>query len=206
MKGMMKEAGHDLWDKFTILHMQQPRGSRARQWTSLVKPVGPEVSTVEQFWSIYSRLAKPDSLPHGVNYFVFRGGIMPYWEDPGNEGGGRWTLRLKKGLATLAFEELVLALLGGSIPEGDQVCGVAINIRLQDDLAFVWTKQQRDSHGVYLDELFKDVIGECVYSQSKPWTYRSHSSEQQQASTRDPRQFRAGNATGSAVPSQGTSA
>lgn len=34
------------------------------------------------------------------------------WEDPANANGGKWILRLRKGLASRMWEKLVIAIIG----------------------------------------------------------------------------------------------
>ncbi len=36
--------------------------------------------TVEEFWSVYSHLMRPNDLPSSINYHLFREGIAPMWE------------------------------------------------------------------------------------------------------------------------------
>jgi len=60
---------------------------------------------VEEFWSIYSHLHRPASLPNICDYHLFKEGVRPVWEDTPN--GGKWIVRLKKGLASRYWENLV---------------------------------------------------------------------------------------------------
>ncbi|KAF3253219.1 hypothetical protein TWF217_007485 [Orbilia oligospora] len=74
-------------------------------------------STVEEFWMIYSHLRKPRSLPHVSDYHLFKQGIRPVWEDHENRKGGKWIIRLKKGVSTRYWEDLVLAIIGDQFGE-----------------------------------------------------------------------------------------
>jgi hypothetical protein len=38
---------------------------------------------------------------------IFRDGIKPMWEDEANSRGGKWSLKLKKGVASHFWEEMV---------------------------------------------------------------------------------------------------
>jgi len=55
------------------------------------------VKTVEQFWSVYDYLKRPNELPTTTDYHFFRSHIKPTWEDKANEKGGKWIVRLPKG-------------------------------------------------------------------------------------------------------------
>ena len=65
-------------------------------------------STVEDFWRLYVHLRRPvDERPTVCDYHVFREGIRPMWEDEANVNGGKWIVRLKKGLAARYWEDIV---------------------------------------------------------------------------------------------------
>ena len=67
-------------------------------------------STVEDFWRLYVHLRRPvDERPTVCDYHVFREGIRPMWEDEANVNGGKWIVRLKKGLAARYWEDVVSA-------------------------------------------------------------------------------------------------
>ncbi|KAJ1562448.1 hypothetical protein HK405_012033 [Cladochytrium tenue] len=59
-------------------------------------------STCEEFWGVYSRLRRPQDLLTVSDYFLFKEGLRPIWEDQPN--GGKWIVRLKKGLASRYWE------------------------------------------------------------------------------------------------------
>lgn len=104
------------------------------------------VKTVEEFWSTYDYLTRPNDLPTTTDYHFFREGIKPTWEDPHNARGGKWIVRLRKGLASRYWEEVVLALIGSQfmgIPDGE-VCGVVVSIRYSEDIVSVWNKTAND--------------------------------------------------------------
>ena len=58
------------------------------------------IKTMEEFWSCYDFLVRPDNLPTTTDYHFFHEGIKPTWEDPNNARGGKWIVRLRKGLAS----------------------------------------------------------------------------------------------------------
>ncbi|KAI9891245.1 MAG: hypothetical protein M1814_002935 [Vezdaea aestivalis] len=98
-------------------------------------------SSVEAFWSIYSHLKRPSSLPHVSDYHIFRKGIRPVWEDQENRRGGKFIVRLKKGVADRYWENLLLAIIGDQFAEaGDEVCGAVLSVRAGEDVLSVWTR------------------------------------------------------------------
>ncbi|KAJ6256653.1 Eukaryotic translation initiation factor [Drechslerella dactyloides] len=98
-------------------------------------------STVEEFWTVYSHLRKPRSLPHVSDYHLFKQGIRPVWEDTENKKGGKWIIRLKKGISTRYWEDLILAIIGDQFGEsGEDICGAVLSIRNAEDVLSVWTR------------------------------------------------------------------
>jgi len=52
-------------------------------------------------------------------------------QDDANRSGGKWIIRLKKGLASRCWENLILAMLGEQFMVGEEICGAVISIRNQ---------------------------------------------------------------------------
>lgn len=61
-------------------------------------------------------------------------------QDPVNSQGGKWRIRLRKGLGSRYWEELVLAIIGEQFDVGDEICGAVISVRAAEDVLSVWTK------------------------------------------------------------------
>lgn len=99
------------------------------------------ISSVESFWSIYAHLKRPSLLPAVSDYHIFKKGIRPVWEDEANKKGGKWVVRLKKGVADRYWEDLLLAMIGDQFAEaGDEVCGAVLSVRSGEDVLAVWTR------------------------------------------------------------------
>ena len=47
-------------------------------------------------------------------------------------------MRLKKGLASRYWEDLLLAVVGEQLDVGDEVCGLVVSVRYQEDIISVW--------------------------------------------------------------------
>ncbi|EEP79048.1 eukaryotic translation initiation factor 4E type 3 [Uncinocarpus reesii 1704] len=99
------------------------------------------ISSVESFWAVYSHLKRPSLLPTVSDYHIFKKGIRPVWEDQANKKGGKWIVRLKKGVADRYWEELLLAMIGDQFAEAsDEVCGAVLSVRSGEDVLSVWTR------------------------------------------------------------------
>eukprot|EP00965_Chrysotila_dentata_P199031 6179145-Pleurochrysis_carterae.AAC.3 len=82
-------------------------------WSTCCRQCGSvsSVAMVEEFWLLYVHLRRPmDERPSACDYHVFREGIRPMWEDDANMNGGKWIVRLRKGVAARYWEDLVRAL------------------------------------------------------------------------------------------------
>ncbi|KAI5292482.1 hypothetical protein KEM52_006319, partial [Ascosphaera acerosa] len=99
------------------------------------------VSTVESFWAVYAHLKRPSQLPAISDYHIFRKDIRPVWEDDANKKGGKWIMRLKKGVADRYWEDLLLAIVGDQFGEaGEEICGAVLSVRTGEDVLSVWTR------------------------------------------------------------------
>ncbi|XP_031568324.1 eukaryotic translation initiation factor 4E type 2-like isoform X2 [Actinia tenebrosa] len=108
-----------------------------------IKIVG-KFASVEQFWAFYSYMVMPGELTAHCDIHLFKDGIKPIWEDEANKGGGKWIVRLRKGLASRCWENLVLAMLGEQFMVGSEVCGAVISIRFQEDIISIWNRNASD--------------------------------------------------------------
>lgn len=99
------------------------------------------VRTAEEFWEVYSYLKRPSALPVVSDYHLFKKDIRPIWEDDENKHGGKWVVRVKKGVADRLWEDLVLSLIGDQFGEAsDEVCGVVLSVRNGEDILSIWTR------------------------------------------------------------------
>mmetsp|Transcript_13002 Transcript_13002/g.19609 ORF Transcript_13002/g.19609 Transcript_13002/m.19609 type:complete len:403 (+) Transcript_13002:54-1262(+) len=101
--------------------------------------------TVEHFWRIYNHLIRPNDFKTTTDYQLFKNGITPTWEDAQNERGGKWMVRLKKGLASRYWEELILAIIGEQFDVGHEICGAVVSIRHNEDIISVWNKNAENT-------------------------------------------------------------
>jgi len=116
------------------------------------------ISSVESFWTIYSHLKRPSLLPTVSDYHIFKDGIRPVWEDEANKRGGKWIVRLKKGVADRYWEDLLLAIIGDQFLEaGEEVCGAVLSVRSGEDVLSVWTKND-GGRNIKIRETIKRVL------------------------------------------------
>ena len=99
--------------------------------------------TAEEFFAIYSHLKRPSDLVSVSDYHLFKAGVRPIWEDDENKKGGKWIVRLKKGLSDRYWEDLLLALIGDQFGElSDEVCGAVLSVRNGEDTMSIWVRTE----------------------------------------------------------------
>ncbi|TCD71812.1 hypothetical protein EIP91_003155 [Steccherinum ochraceum] len=115
------------------------------------------LNQVESFWSLWTHLNPPSTLLPTTDYLLFHTGVRrPVWEDPLNLSGGKWIIRLKKGVADRLWEDLVLAVVGDQFDEcgpkeggaeedeWPEICGCTISVRQNEDIVTVWNRTEGD--------------------------------------------------------------
>jgi len=100
--------------------------------------------SVEQFWNTYTHLRRPSDAQEKVDFHFFKEGIKPVWEDAANCKGGKWILRLKKGLSSRIWENLLLAMIGEQFLVGEEICGAVCSVRNQEDIVSLWNRTADD--------------------------------------------------------------
>ncbi|KAH8792945.1 eukaryotic translation initiation factor 4E class II [Flagelloscypha sp. PMI_526] len=109
-------------------------------------------SSVENFMNIYSHLTLPSQLQPTTDYLLFHSQIQrPIWEDPLNITGGKWIVRLKKGVADRIWEDLCFAVVGDQLSsnaddeaEFPEICGCTISVRQHEDIISLWNRVETD--------------------------------------------------------------
>lgn len=143
--------------KDTWVVYYRPPTSKNSDYEKSIQPLC-RIPTVQAFWKVYTHLRRPSILPTVSDYHIFKAGIRPVWEDDSNKKGGKWTMRLKKGVADRYWEELLLALIGDQFMEaGEEVCGAVVSVRSGEDVISVWTKND-GGRNVKIRETIKRVL------------------------------------------------
>nr|XP_029511303.1 eukaryotic translation initiation factor 4E type 2-like isoform X1 [Oncorhynchus nerka] len=123
---------HPLQYNYTLWYSRRTpsRPANTQSYEQNIRQIG-TVASVEQFWKFYSHLVRPGDLTGHSDFHLFKEGIKPMWEDEANKNGGKWIIRLRKGLASRFWENIILAMLGEQFMVGEEICGVVVSIRFQ---------------------------------------------------------------------------
>jgi len=117
--------------------------------------------SVEEFWGLYNNIIPPSHLPQKANYYLFKEGIIPAWEDEANKLGGKWSIQLPREKNRANVEKMwlytMLAAIGetfdpaltqqaaeaaasGGPPPNSLITGVIVSTRPQFYRLSIWTR------------------------------------------------------------------
>ncbi|KAF9585273.1 Eukaryotic translation initiation factor 4E type 2 [Lunasporangiospora selenospora] len=146
--GLINSSGsvseiHPLHFNWVFWFMHRVPGSKITNYESAMKKIA-TFGSVEDFWAVYSHLIRPHELPNVSDYHLFKQGVRPVWEDATNINGGKWIVRLKKGLASRYWENLVMAVIGDQFDVGSEICGIVLSIRGAEDILSIWNQSAHE--------------------------------------------------------------
>ncbi|GJN93464.1 hypothetical protein Rhopal_006521-T1 [Rhodotorula paludigena] len=88
---------HPLYSPWTLWFDSASKQDKAKSWEDQLAQVI-SFQSVEEFWGLYNNIVPPSTLGGGnSNYYLFRDGIKPAWEDDANAQGGKWSVQLPRG-------------------------------------------------------------------------------------------------------------
>jgi len=137
---------HRLQSSYCLWYSRKTTGSKQGQssFDQNLKLIA-TFASCEQFWNIYSHLVRPGELSSHSDLHVFKDGIKPMWEDEANRFGGKWIVRLRKGLSQRCWENLLMAMLGEQFMVGEEVCGAVCSVRFNEDILSIWNRTANDT-------------------------------------------------------------
>jgi translation initiation factor 4E len=124
---------------FWFSYFKENKQKQINDYEENLRKIG-SFNTAEEFWGYYQHIRRPDSLPKGCEFLLFKEGIKPLWEDTANLGGGRFVLHIKKIFSNKTWEDILLAFIITD-ENFDKINGVVINVRGWEVLLSVWTKE-----------------------------------------------------------------
>ncbi|KAJ1928820.1 hypothetical protein IWQ60_001723 [Tieghemiomyces parasiticus] len=134
---------HPLQFTWVFWFMHRAPGQKITNYESAMKKIA-SFSSIENFWAVYCHLRRPHELPTISDYHLFKQGVRPVWEDEANKNGGKWIVRLKKGIASRYWESIVLAVIGDQFDVGNDICGLVLSIRNSEDILSLWNSSAQD--------------------------------------------------------------
>ncbi|KAG0088607.1 Eukaryotic translation initiation factor 4E type 2 [Podila epicladia] len=150
---------HPLRFNWVFWFMHRSPGSKILNYESSMKKVA-TFGSIEDFWGVYSHLKRPHELPNVSDYHLFKQGVRPVWEDSTNINGGKWIVRLKKGLASRYWENLIMAVIGDQFEVGSEICGIVLSIRGGEDILSIWNQSAHEGRtNLKIRDTLKRILG-----------------------------------------------
>lgn len=106
------------------------------------------LSDVSTFWRVFQNVPAVSRQNDNTNYYMFREGVMPKWEDPRNDGGGAWTLKFQltrsSDVIDATWERLCCQVVGENWSEEIRptVMGVVAKIRPRSISFQIWVSKK----------------------------------------------------------------
>ncbi|PIK48627.1 eukaryotic translation initiation factor 4E member 2 [Apostichopus japonicus] len=102
--------------------------------------VGPGEHALQFPYSLWFSRRSPGNKTSSANYEQNIKIVGSFASDSANKKGGKWIVRLRKGLASRLWENLILAMLGEQFMVGDEICGAVVSIRFAEDIISIWNR------------------------------------------------------------------
>lgn len=139
------------------------KADRNKDWEDCLKQVA-VFDTVEDFWALYNHIQSASGLNWGSDYYLFKEGIKPMWEDENNVKGGRWLVVVDKQKRSQLLDhywlELLMAIIGEQFEEhGEHICGAVVNVRQKGDKVSLWTRDSlKDDINLRIGQILKSKL------------------------------------------------
>ncbi len=143
-----------------------------------------QLASVEEFWHLFNNFESLSDIPIGASLNFFKRDVKPLWEDPANDGGGRWYFNLEKSRYNTTggglneynskIQEtwlyILLSLIGNTIDIHNLICGAVVSIRARETRFMIWTRKSDVSKILELGKSLKQNLKYC-----SRLSYRKHS-------------------------------
>jgi len=118
----------------------QGRASSTTKWEETLQAIA-VFNTVEDFWSTYNHIKRPSEIDGNGDYYLFKDGVKPVWEDERNKAGGTWVANSENKTMDDQWEGLLLALIGEALEDDDDdmICGGRLQKRGRGVKIMLWT-------------------------------------------------------------------
>ena len=172
---------HTIWILWREGGTNRPSAeTTADEWCTRLTFVAKLIS-VEGFWRLFNNFELLSDLSLGMSLNFFKKGIKPLWEDPANDGGGRWYFgvekpRLVSEVPPYNFQiqetwlYIMLSLIGNTIDADNLLCGAVVSIRARETRFMIWTRRGEVSQIMNIGKALKKNLKYC-----SRLSYRKHS-------------------------------
>ena len=100
------------------------------------------------------------------------------WEDEHCKDGGRWSIRVPKTHTNKYYEDLLLAMIGEQFTCENEILGLVISLRPNQDTISLWHRSGRDQKKI--DSIKADIEGIIKVEESMKLEYENFVEAQKQ--------------------------
>jgi len=137
-------------------------------------------NSIQSFWNWFNNLPPTSKLGARMSYHLMKGTIRPLWEDLENIDGGTFSIKVSKQETDSAWLQLLLAVVGEQffrvLKENDDICGVSVSIRRDDNIINLWHKNARSIDVVKCSSFISSIFRQIKIQ--GPITYKVHQNEE----------------------------
>lgn len=117
-------------------------------WTQFLHKVC-VFSTIEQMWAALNSVEKASYLPKGCRYYIFKGDVMPLWEDSRNRNGKEVIIehqiaKANKDKINEKWENALCYLLGETLKNSELVNGIEFTVRTETFKISFWVSESNE--------------------------------------------------------------
>jgi len=164
------ESLHPLKQKWAFWHLDR---DYLKDWNDCLKKIA-VIESFEDFWELSSKVLSASALPYLNDYYFFKDGIKPKWEDPKNINGGRCVVSIGKeeGDHDKLWLDLMMLLMDEQFGNyGKFICGAAFNARKRANKFCLWTS---DAKLDVMNNQIADIYSECLDLNPRYVYYKLH--------------------------------
>lgn len=153
------------WCLWVLLHSRQGTKDNWRNSQMNVHAF----STVEDFWRLFNNIQTPSKLGI-IDFSVFKKDIVPAWEDPTCQRGGRWLAKIDRMKGTDLDElwlNLVLTLIGENLHGvgGGAICGAVLSQRAgKNSKMALWVAERSKEKIMPLGRAFYKLLQDATFA------------------------------------------
>ena len=135
------------------------KGEKPQDYEKTIQKIF-KVTTVEEFWGVYTHLHKPTELKAGTTLQIFRNDSRAMREDNDNITGGTFQIKLSKDWINDRWEHLLLDLVRGSMHP--DIVGAVVHFKPRSERIVIWNKTSNDL------EIKISIVKELINTLSLP--------------------------------------
>ena len=166
---------HTIWILWREGGNRPSAETTADEWCTRLTLVT-QLNSVEGFWRLFNNFELLSDFPIGMSLNFFKKDVKPLWEDPANDGGGRWYFGLEKSRLAqynIQIQEtwiyILLSLIGNTIDAHNLICGAVVSVRERETRFMIWTRKGEPTEIKHLGNLLKRNFKHC-----SRMSYRKH--------------------------------